>query len=80
MTKQKLCGWTLRTEMHGHIALLTVAANSLVEACEILRLFCGRDVDPTNVCETTTILRQDEPKELQGYLVVPVNWREECQP
>ena len=77
MTKQKLCGWTARTEMHGRIVLLTVAANSLDEACEILRSACRDEIDPVHVCETTTILRADEPKEMQGYLAVPVDWREE---
>ena len=77
MTRQKLHGWTARTEMHGRIVLLTVAANSPDEACEGLRLICRQEIDPVNVCETTTILRQDEPKEMQGYLAVPVDWREE---
>jgi hypothetical protein len=80
MTKQKLCGWATRMEMHGRIAMLTVAADSLAEACEILESFCGPDIDPAHVCETTTVLRADEPKELESYLEVPVDWRDECQP
>ena len=77
MTKQKLCGWTTRTERDGRIAMLTVSANSLTEACDILESFCGPDIDARHVCETTTILRRDEPKELQGYRAVPVDWKEE---
>jgi hypothetical protein len=79
MTRQKLCGWTTRTERDGRIAIVTVAASSLTEACDILESFCG-SIDARHVCETTTILRSDEANELQGYLAVPVDWREECQP
>jgi hypothetical protein len=80
MTRQKIRGWTIRTYFGERIAMLTVAADSLETACEILRSFCGPDIDPAHVCETTTVLRADEPKELESYLEVPVDWRDECQP
>ena len=78
MTRQKICGWTTRTEYGERIAMLTVAADSLETACEILRSFCGPNVDPAHVCETTTILRSNEPKELAEFSEIPVDWREEC--
>ena len=78
MTRQKLCGWTTRTERDGHVAMITVAANSLTEACDILESFCGSDIDARHVCETTTILRRDEPKEMEKYMAVPIEWRDTC--
>jgi len=74
--KQKIHGWSTRLELRGEIVVLTVAAGSLTEACEKMRLF-EEDVDPVHVGETTMIDRRDEPREMEGYQAVEVNWREE---
>jgi hypothetical protein len=72
--KQKIHGWSTKLELRGEIVIVTVAAESLTEACEKLRML-DNDIDPMYVRETTTIERRDEPREMEAYQAVAVDWR-----
>jgi hypothetical protein len=74
--KQKIHGWSTRFELHGELVIVTVAAESLTEACAKLRLF-EDDIDSRHVRETTMIQRRDEPKEMDRFKTVAVDWRDE---
>jgi hypothetical protein len=75
--RQKFHGWSTRRELQcGEIVVVTVAAETLTEACEKLRIL-GDDIDPLHVRETTMIERSDEPREMESYQTVAVDWREE---
>ena len=74
--KQKLLGWSARVELRGEIVVVTVAAESITEACRKLRRI-EEDIDPLHVRETTMIERRDEPREMESYQAVAVDWREE---
>ena len=72
--KQKMLGWSARCELQcGELAVLTVSAASLTEACEKLRLIHD-DIDLLHVRETTMIERRDEPREMESYRAVEVDW------
>ena len=74
--RQKFHGWSTRFELNNEIGIITVAAESLTEACQKLRVIWD-DIDDIHVRETTMIERGDEPREMESYRVVAVDWREE---
>ena len=74
--KTKVHGWSTRCNLEGEYFIITVAAANLTEACEKLRLICD-DIDPLHVRETTMIDRRAEPRAMEGYQAVAVDWRKE---
>ena len=76
--KTKIHGWSTRVQWDDERIIITVAAGSLTEACEKLRLICDDiDIDPVHVGETTIIDRRAEPRAMEGYQSVAMDWRKE---